>query len=1103
MHYVNLLRAVVIGTILVTSEVAWGVCPAITLTPGSLVAGQQGAAYGPLQFVATGGTTPHAWSATGLPTGLSLNATGSLSGTPSVSGTFAVRVTARDARSCLGRRLVSLVINPGVAPTITSANTTAFIVGQANSFTVTATGTPAPTLSLSGDVLPSGVTFVPGTGVLSGTPASGTGGTYNLVVTAANTIVPNATQTFTLQVNERPTVSGGPFSLPENSATLTVVGTVSVTDPHTPVQTHSWSITAGNTGTAFAIDNSGQITVATSSALNFETTPTFTLTVQATDSGPNPLSGSATITVNLTNVNEGPTAVADSTTVVEGGTVTTLTTPPSATSVRANDSDPDNLLTALTVTIDTAPTNASAFTLNPDGTFSYTHDGSETTTDSFIYQLCDPEPLCDTATVFITITASNDAPVLTAGGTLAYTENQVATVIDATITVTDADDVNLESATVQITGNYQNGQDVLGFTDTATITGVFTPASGLLTLSGTDTLANYQAALRSVTYQNTAETPDPTTRTVTWIGNDGTNSSVAVTSTITVAAVNDVPVVDLNGPVAGVNFAATFTEGTPAVIVDGAQLTVSDLDHVNLASATVTITNVLNAGVETLTATPTGSITVNYVAPTLTLSGSDTLANYQAVLRTVTYNNTAPNPNPTARVVTFVVTDGTDPSATATSTVTVTAINSAPSFTLPGNPPAVNEDAGAQTVNGFATAISDGDGNTQTVTFNITGNTNAALFSAGPSISATGVLTYTPAANANGSATITVTLSDNGGTANGGVDTSAPQTFTITVNAVNDAPSFTAANPPTVNEDAGAQTVSGWATFNPGNAQESTQTVQAYTVSSVSNPTLFSTPPSVATNGTLSYTPAANASGTSTFQVTVRDNGGTANGGVDTSVAQTFTITVNGVNDAPSFTAGPNQAVNEDAGPQANPWATALSAGPADEVGQTLTFTLTGNTTPGLFSAGPAVSPAGVLTYTPAANANGVATVTVTLHDNGGTDNGGVDVSAPQTFKITVAGQTVTVTQDSAGSVISHDEGAPDLPAYASMSACACAAAASRAAAEDRRHRRRRPGQAAHQPDSGRGQGGRRRRLLRQPRRRRRQPRAILEARPPKQRTET
>ena len=61
----------------------------------------------------------------------------------------------------------------------------------------------------------------------------------------------------------------------------------------------------------------------------------------------------------------------------------------------------------------------------------------------------------------------------------------------------------------------------------------------------------------------------------------------------------------------------------------------------------------------------------------------------------------------------------------------------------------------------------------------------------------------------------------------------------------------------------------------------------------------------------------------------LQDNGGTAGGGVDTSAPQTFTITVTAVNDAPSFTVGPDQTVIENAGPQTvAPWATAISAGP-------------------------------------------------------------------------------------------------------------------------------------------------------------------------------
>ena len=69
---------------------------------------------------------------------------------------------------------------------------------------------------------------------------------------------------------------------------------------------------------------------------------------------------------------------------------------------------------------------------------------------------------------------------------------------------------------------------------------------------------------------------------------------------------------------------------------------------------------------------------------------------------------------------------------------------------------------------------------------------NAALFAVGPVISPGGTLTFTPAANANGSASVTVRAWDNGGTANGGVNYSGTSSLTITVNAVNDAPSFTA-----------------------------------------------------------------------------------------------------------------------------------------------------------------------------------------------------------------------------------------------------------------------------------------------------------------------
>ncbi|MBI2924728.1 MAG: hypothetical protein HYY24_03375, partial [Verrucomicrobia bacterium] len=219
-------------------------------------------------------------------------------------------------------------------------------------------------------------------------------------------------------------------------------------------------------------------------------------------------------------------------------------------------------------------------------------------------------------------------------------------------------------------------------------------------------------------------------------------------------------------------------------------------------------------------------------------------------------------------------------------------VNDVPSFTK-GADQTVNEDSGAQTVAGWATAISAGPANesAQTLTFQVS-NDNSALFSAQPAVAADGPLTYTPAANANGSATVTVTVKDSGGTANGGVDTSASQAFTINVNSVNDAPSFTKGADQSVNKDVGAQTVAGWATaISAGPADEAGQTLTFE--ASNNNNALFSAQPAIAANGALSYTPAAGATGTATVTVTLKDSGGTANGGADTSASQTFAITVN------------------------------------------------------------------------------------------------------------------------------------------------------------------------------------------------------------------
>jgi hypothetical protein len=158
----------------------------------------------------------------------------------------------------------------------------------------------------------------------------------------------------------------------------------------------------------------------------------------------------------------------------------------------------------------------------------------------------------------------------------------------------------------------------------------------------------------------------------------------------------------------------------------------------------------------------------------------------------------------------------------------------------------------------------------------------------------------------------------------------------------------------------------------------------------------------VASDGTLSYTPAADANGTAHVTVHAADDGGTANGGQDSGAPQSFTITFTSVNDAPTFTPGTNQTAVSLLGAQTvNGWAKAISPGPTDESSQMVTFTVSVSN-PSLFAAQPQISPTGKLTYTPKALALGSATVTVTPVDSGGTSNGGHDTGTPRTFTITI-----------------------------------------------------------------------------------------------------
>lgn len=346
----------------------------------------------------------------------------------------------------------------------------------------------------------------------------------------------------------------------------------------------------------------------------------------------------------------------------------------------ANDGDPDGNAVAAVPAVGQATSQGGSVTIQADGSFVYTPGAGFVGVDSFTYQIAviAGDPTTDANGTPISPPVGRAyllvvpvPPTVTAGGTLAYTENDPATAIDTTITVTDPDS-NVVGATAQITGNYANGEDVLSCgAPCAGLSPTFVAGTGTLTLTGSATPAAYQTALRGVRYANGSENPSTASRTVTWIADDGFGTSAPVTSTITVTAVNDPPVVT---PSAGVT---SFVEDGGPVTVDAA-LTVTDPDNANLASASVTLLSAPDGGAEAL-AVPAAcaGLTVTPGNP-LTISGSATVAAYQTCLRSVTYNNTSQNPSAAQRTVRFVVHDGAANSNNGDKGVSVTPVNDPP-----------------------------------------------------------------------------------------------------------------------------------------------------------------------------------------------------------------------------------------------------------------------------------------------------------------------------------------------------------------------------------------------------------------------------------------
>ena len=174
------------------------------------------------------------------------------------------------------------------------------------------------------------------------------------------------------------------------------------------------------------------------------------------------------------------------------------------------------------------------------------------------------------------------------------------------------------------------------------------------------------------------------------LGSTGSPGALQDIDTVQITVGNaNAPTIDLDpddsSGATGADYATTWTEGFVQIIAD-TDATIVDTDE-NLVSVTVTITNLLDGADETLSAPDTGgtNITAIYSGGTLTLSGVDTAANYQQVLRSVRYHNDSDDPTTTARVITFTATDSLSNGNTATATVAIAPVNDAPVNIVPAD----------------------------------------------------------------------------------------------------------------------------------------------------------------------------------------------------------------------------------------------------------------------------------------------------------------------------------------------------------------------------------------------------------------------------------
>jgi hypothetical protein len=304
------------------------------------------------------------------------------------------------------------------------------------------------------------------------------------------------------------------------------------------------------------------------------------------------------------------------------------------------------------------------------------------------------------ATRDINLSGADDAPVVTTTpGSTSYTEGDPSTQIDGSLTVTDADDTNLEGGQVRISAGFQSGDDLV-FVNQNGISGVYNTGTGVLTLTGTASVADYQTALRSIGFRTNNEDPS-SPKTIEFKVNDGELDSAPATKDVEILAGNEAPVLDTT------DGALSYTTGDGPVAVDN-DIRVTD-DSANLSGATVRVSSNFTAAEDELAFVNQSGITGSYndTTGTLTLTGTASVSDYQTALRSVTYENSSANPSTATRTISFQVTDSESAASNiATRDVEINQTNEAPVVTTSPGPTAY-ADGGPPTVVDPVLTVSD------------------------------------------------------------------------------------------------------------------------------------------------------------------------------------------------------------------------------------------------------------------------------------------------------------------------------------------------------------------------------------------------------------